>query len=45
MVNDYDYRIDDVDLELLYEVAQRIHDEWYDSLALLPIDEEVQEEA
>lgn len=41
---DFDYRIDDVDLELMYEVAQRIHDEWYDSLALLPIDEEDQEE-
>lgn len=26
---DYDYRIDGVDLELMYEVAQRIHDEWY----------------
>ena len=25
---DYDYRIDDVDLELMYEVARRIHDEW-----------------
>lgn len=44
MVDDYDYRIDDVDLALMYEVAQRIHDEWYDSLTLLPIDEEDQEE-
>ena len=41
---DFDYRIDDVDLELMYEVAQRIHDEWYDSLALLSIDEETQED-
>ena len=40
---DFDYRIDDVDLELMYEVAQRIHDEWYDSLALLPVDDEDQE--
>ena len=44
MVDDYDYRIDDVDLALMYEVAQRIHDEWYDSLALLTHDEEFQEE-
>ena len=28
MVDDYDYRIDDVDLELMCEVAQRIQDEW-----------------
>lgn len=28
MVDDYDYRIDDVDLELMYEVARRIQDEW-----------------
>ena len=41
---DYDYLIDDIDLELMYEVAQRIHDEWYDSLALLSHDEENQEE-
>ena len=42
---DYDYRIDDVDLELMYEVAQRIHDEWYDSLTLTVSDEEDQEGA
>ena len=41
---DYDYRIDDVDLALMYEAAQRIHDEWYDSLTLLTHDEEFQEE-
>ena len=35
MVDDYDYLIDDVDLELMYEVARRIHDEWYDLLAPL----------
>ena len=28
MVDDYDYRIDDVDLELMYEVARRVQDEW-----------------
>ena len=28
MVDDYDYRIDDVDLELMYEVSRRIQDEW-----------------
>ena len=44
MVDDYDYRIDDVDLEPMYEVAQRIHDEWYDSLAMLTHDEEDREE-
>lgn len=37
---DFDYRIDDVDLELMYEVAQRIHDEWYDSLTMLTSDED-----
>lgn len=41
---DYDYQIDDVDLELMYEVAQRIHDEWYDSLVMLTDDDEDQEE-
>ena len=41
---DYDYQIDDVDLALMYEAAQRIRDEWYDSLALLTHDEEFQEE-
>ena len=40
---DFDYQIDDVDLALMYEVAQRIHDEWYDSLAMMPVDEEGQE--
>ena len=34
MVNDYDYRIDDVDLELMYEVARRIQDEWDVSFTL-----------
>ena len=34
MVDDYDYRIDDVDLELMYEVARRIQDEWDVSLTL-----------
>ena len=34
MVDDYDYRIDDVDLELMYEVARRIQDEWDGSLEL-----------
>lgn len=42
---DFDYRIDDVDHELMYEVAQHIHDEWHDSLALLSVDEEDQEGA
>ena len=43
MVDDYDYRIDDVDLELMYEVAQRIHDEWYASLVMLTHDEDQEE--
>ena len=41
---DYDYLIDDVDLALMYMTAQRIQDEWYDSLAMLKHDEEDQEE-
>ena len=43
MVDDYDYRIDDVDLELMYEVAQRIHDEWYNSLVMMGHDEDQEE--
>ena len=34
MVDDYDYLIDDVDLELMYEVVRRIQDEWDDPLEL-----------
>ena len=34
MVDDYDYHIDDVDLELMYEVARRIQDEWDVSFTL-----------
>ena len=34
MVDDYDYRIDDVDLELMHEVARRIQDEWDVSFTL-----------
>lgn len=39
MVDDYDYRIDDVDLELMYEVARRIQDDWDGSRALTNNDE------
>ena len=34
MVDDYDYLVEDVDLELMYEVAQRIQDEWNVSFTL-----------
>ena len=34
MVDDYAYLIEDVDLELMYEVAQRIQDEWNVSFTL-----------
>ena len=31
---DFDYQIDDVDLELMYEFARRVQDEWDGSHAL-----------
>ena len=34
MVDDYDYLIEDVDLELMHEVARRIQDGWDGSLEL-----------
>ena len=43
MVDDYDYRIDDADLELMYEVAKSIRDEWHDSLTALHNDEDWEE--
>lgn len=41
---DYDYLIDDFDIELMYEVALRIHDEWYDWVVRMSTDGYDQEE-